>query len=789
MTSLKTRFLRVFLFIGLLPAMVGFRFDPAGHNPTSSSRPSGPRSVPAKAINPLLTWNTFLGGRALDEGDDIIVDGNGNIYVTGYSHLSWGNPLRAYTDFADAFVAKLDSSGNLRWNTFLGGSQSDLGYGIALDANGNIYVTGNSTATWGTPIRPHTPGINDAFVAKLDPNGNLLWNTFLGGTGTDEAREIAIGGGNIYVAGRSDEAWGTLTPRAYTADMDAFVANIDSGGTLIWNSFLGGNAFDEAYGIGVDRKGAIYVIGFSSDIFNVPGSWGNPIRPFTNARDAFLGKLNSSGNLTWSTFLGGTGDDVGLNLAVDGNTNIYVTGYSSTTWENPIRGFTANDDAFAAKVGADGNLIWNTFLGGGSLDHAMGIDIDGGGAIYITGYSSESWGNPVRAFTIGNDAFAAGLDRGGNLMWNTFLGGTLQDYGYGIDVDSNGNAYVIGPGNGTWGTPIRPFTADMDAFVVKLEVPPLVVSTSLKPTMKPGPNSFTVTFSENVNNPPGSTMIDDATNPNNYLLVQKGTNGLADTVSCAEGVAADDARVTVTGVRYDPSILTATVTLTSELLAGKYRLFVCGTTSIVDTANNALAGNGLTSGTDYTFDFTVNTKSLTIDSLPDTGFAPNVVTRLPGQPTHKVYSSLGDLWLEIPSLNVKSNIVGIPRSEHDWDVTWLGNEIGWLHGTAFPSWTGNSVLTGHNYNSNGLAGPFLNIKNLKYGDTIIVHIYGEKYLFQVQSTQLANPASTEYALEHLKEHSYLTLITCQGYNPQDNSYTYRRIVRAILVDVKMEDAP
>jgi LPXTG-site transpeptidase (sortase) family protein len=217
---------------------------------------------------------------------------------------------------------------------------------------------------------------------------------------------------------------------------------------------------------------------------------------------------------------------------------------------------------------------------------------------------------------------------------------------------------------------------------------------------------------------------------------------------------------------------------------------VCGTTSIVDLASTALAGNGITSGTDYTFDFTVNTLPSNVPgdvvSLPRTGFAPHTVTSLPSQPADKEYASLGDLWLEIPSQGLKTSIVGVPQSDLRWDVAWLGQDIGWLHSTAFPSWEGNSVLTGHVYDANGLPGPFYNLKNLRYGDSIVIHLYGEKYIFQVQATRLVSPASTDFALEHLEDYSYLTLITCQGYNPLNDSYLFRRILRAILVDVQSE---
>jgi LPXTG-site transpeptidase (sortase) family protein len=559
---------------------------------------------------------------------------------------------------------------------------------------------------------------------------------------------------------------------------------------LIWNSFLGGAAFDDGYGIAVDGSGAIYVTGLSDPIFNAMASWGNPIRAYTAFRDAFLAKLDSGGSLLWNSFLGGAGSDEGLGIAVDGSGNSYVTGYSTIPWENPVRPFTAIEDAFAAKVNTNGALAWNTFLGGSAPDQARAIDVDGNGNVYVTGYSTGSWGNPARAFSTGNDAFAAKLEPAGNLMWNTFLGGSGQDYGYGITVDGRGSVYVTAPSNVPWGAPVRPYTADMDASVVKLEIPPLVVSTSLKSTMTLGPGSFTVTFSEDVNNPAGSSNTDDATNPGNYLLINKGTDGIPDTTSCAAGLAGDDEQITVTNVTYNATSFTSTVTLTAALPAGKYRLLVCGTTSIVDRSGNVLAGNGIISGTDYTFDFTVNTPPVNVPgnlvSLPGTGFAPRTVTSLPSQPADQTYSSQDDLWLEIPSQNLRTDIVGVPQSDLRWDVAWLGQDIGWLHGSAFPSWEGNSVLTGHVYNSNGLPGPFYNLKNLRYGDAIVIHLYGEKYIFQVQATRLVSPASTGFALEHLEDHSYLTLITCQGYNPLNNSYLFRRVVRAILVDVQPE---
>ncbi len=308
---------------------------------------------------------------------------------------------------------------------------------------------------------------------------------------------------------------------------------------------------------------------------------------------------------------------------------------------------------------------------------------------------------------------------------------------------------------------------------------PSVTSTNLLSNYTTvGPTSFTVTFSEDINNPIGNTNTDDVTNPANYLLVEDGVNGVFDTTSCAGGLTTDDTQISVTNVAYNDATQTSTVSLGAALLVGHYRLFVCGTTSIVDIALNPLNG-----GVDFTFDFTVTTSA---SSLPATGFAPNRVTSLPNQPTDLAYASIGDIWLEIPSINIKSRLVGVPKVNNNWDVTWLNNDAGWLNGTAFPTWEGNSVVTAHVTDANGKLGPFANLKELKFGDKIIVHMYGEQYIFLIQATRTVKPFSTQYAFKHLEDHSYLTLITCQGYDPSSDSYLFRHVVRAVLVDVQDE---
>jgi len=423
-------------------------------------------------IDPALTSNTFLGGSGYDCGTAIAVDGSGNVYVAGYSQATWGAPVRNYTADYDAFVTKRNSSGALLWNTFLGGGGDDKGNSIAVDGSGNVYVAGYSLATWkGTsnPLRAYT-NQSDAFAAKLNNSGALLWNTFLGGILGDEGRAIAVdGSGNVYVAGFSEATWkGASDPvRAFTGTDydDAFAAKLNTSGTLLWNTFLGGGGTDEGRAIAVDGSGNVYVAG---DSYATWKGASDPLRACTTATDVFAAKLNTSGALLWNTFLGGSGSDHGYGIAVDGSGNVYVAGDSEATWGAPLRAYTASvSDAFAARLNGSGTLLWNTFLGGSSTEYGRAIAVTGIGNVYVAGTSFGTWGTPLRAYTAGvADAFAARLNNSGALLWNTFLGGSAIDCGFGIALDGNENINVAGYSTGTWGSPVRAYTtSSADGFV------------------------------------------------------------------------------------------------------------------------------------------------------------------------------------------------------------------------------------------------------------------------------------------------------------------------------------
>lgn len=326
------------------------------------------------------------------------------------------------------------------------------------------------------------------------------------------------------------------------------------------------------------------------------------------------------------------------------------------------------------------------------------------------------------------------------------------------------------------------------------ETPPTVLSsTNTVPAnnsvLLVGPTRLMIEFSENVKNDSSSGAANSTAN---YLLVSAGANGVFDTNNCIGGFVSDDVMVPVDSAAYannggsGPFVTTLGINNNVPLASGIYRLFVCGTTSIEDLNGNEL--NGGASDTQVTF--TVGNLSGTnaddsLTKLPLTGFPMGQVTRIPQQPEEKDYASFADLWLEIPSLTLSTRIVGVPLTADGWDVTWLGKDAGWLNGTAFPSWTGNSVVTAHVWDAYNQPGPFYKLKALKYGDTIKVHAFGMVYVYEVRQSKRIAPDNFTAALKH-EDKAWLTLLTCEDYRTLFQTYTYRRMVRAVLVDVMEE---
>jgi hypothetical protein len=424
-----------------------------------------------RIMAPMLQWNTFLGGSDVDYGMGITIDGYGNIYVTGWTDYITGSLVNPFgVEYHDVFVAKLDSNGVLQWLTFLDG---DISEDIVTVA-GYIYVVGSSG--------------NDAFVAKLNSKGSLKWRTLLGGKGSDQGYGIAVDNiGMILVTGVSDSSWGKPV-NPFAGERDVFVAKLGYDGKLYWQTFLGGSKPDTGTGIIVD-VGNVYVTGGSYATWGTDNL--TPVLPFNGGKDVFVAKLtNYEGVLQWYTFLGGPGYDNGEGIVTDGSGNIYVSGWSTADWGFPAYSFGGGvSDAFVARLNPDGVLRWNTFLGGSGEDACHGIALSGSGNIYVPGFSTTTWGSPVNPFSGGDsDAFVAKLNSDGARNWNTFLGGSSDDRGNAMAIDSKGNLYVTGWSSDTWGTPVNPFAAEYDAFVT------LVINDDPTPPYKIDLDKFYLNF-------------------------------------------------------------------------------------------------------------------------------------------------------------------------------------------------------------------------------------------------------------------------------------------------------
>lgn len=168
--------------------------------------------------------------------------------------------------------------------------------------------------------------------------------------------------------------------------------------------------------------------------------------------------------------------------------------------------------------------------------------------------------------------------------------------------------------------------------------------------------------------------------------------------------------------------------------------------------------------------------------LPATGFTPHWTSILPVQPDTKAYPDLGDMWLEIPHLQVELPIVGVPPIDNVWNVSWLG-QADWLNGTAFPTHAGNSVISTHVYDTSGKPEPFVHLGSLIWGDQIIVHAFGQEYVYSVRESVLAAPRAVSSVIWH-EEYPWFTLITCHGYDETSNSYSTRIVVRAVQVEIR-----
>lgn len=637
-------------------------------------------------IDPVVIFSTYLGGNNTESSCNIALDPQGNIYVAG-STISTNFPVlgalqatnRAGSN--DLFVTKLNSNGTaLVYSTYIGGNADDFANYIAVDRTGNAYVVGYTEADNFPVTNAYDSSLSafgDAFLLRLAPTGNrLLYSTFFGSSSYESANAVAVDNNtNAYIVGHTYS--GNFFPTAPNnpflptgSDGEGFIAkfNLAASGSssLIYSSYFGGDTDESANAVAIDGAGNAYVAGTVA-IYTTNATSTFPVQnslPGQNVfkggfSDAFVMKVNANASLGFSTFLGGINEDEAYGIALDANTNVFVTGSTSSDdfpTKNPQEailgnGYLYNTDAFITELSSSGTtLLYSTFFGGSSPDTGLGIATDIAGNIYLIGLTDSddltvTPGSPQQYPNGQTDLFVAKINplvQGpSGIIFSSYLGGSASEPAVfpsdsttavaGIAVDTNFNFFVT---SGTYSTnfPVSgtnvfqptaplPYTdTNSWAFVAGFASPAdMSVATIASTNIIMVTSNYTYTLFINNNGAasfssvtvtdqlPASFLITSVTNSAGTLT----TNGNA--VSCALGTMTNRASATVTikCVPQQPGILTNIAYLTATESEpntnnnkGTYISLVRGIADIGLTMTNSPPPNYATSNLTYTITVT-----------------------------------------------------------------------------------------------------------------------------------------------------------------------------------------
>ena len=599
-------------------------------------------------IDPSVTYSTYLGGLAEDDGFAIAVDSSGNAYITGQTKSTNFPivPLSFSTSNAgsfDVFVTKISADGStLIYSTYVGGSGDDSGNAIAVNASGDAFVAGATTSSTNFPTTINAfqtvfgGGSLDGFVFQLNSSGTALtYSTYLGGSGTDGANGIALdSSGNTYIVGSTGSTdFPVLNPIQATlaGASNGFVTKLNSSGkALVYSTYLGGGSGDFAAAVAVDPSNNAYVTGatLNSGFPVTAGAFQTSCGTAPNCNgglsDAFVTVFNPTGNkFVYSTFLGGENVDEGLGIAVDALGDAYVTGLTASNGQFPLKAALqptfggGGQDAFVSELNPSGSaLVYSTFLGGNLADAGTGIAVDESEHAYVTGQTASPnfpTASPTQiALGGGNDAFVTEISASGSLLFSTYLGGSLNENTNplstlsalgAIAVDHTGTNIYVTANTTSTDFPVKlPFQVNngggIDAFVTKYAQANFALAAS---TFTPGSVS------------PGS--------PATSAITVSALNGFVGTVALTCSVSPVTANSPTCGVSPTsvnpgtPSTLTVTTSATTTL--GTYTITVTGTSSgFVHTATANLSVN----------DFTIAASALNPARVNPGGSAVSTVT-------------------------------------------------------------------------------------------------------------------------------------------------------------------
>lgn len=459
---------------GLKPVECGYAFDGEGNITFTTS---GFNQVKPLIIDPLV-FSTFSGGSNLDKAVAITTDDDDNLYIAGWTFsddypATFGAYDRSYNGDHDVFVSKFNSDGSaLIYSTYIGTGGTEYVKDIAVDASGNVIITGGTMGT----AYPTTPGAydetfngaRDIYVTKFNSTGSaLLYSTFIGGADWDNAEALGIDdAGNVYITGIT---WSTDYPTSAGAfdrthnggRDDAFLTKLNSSGSaIIFSSYLGGNNYDNAFDIVIDDNKAV-ITGYtvSPDFPTTAGVY-DPTH--NNGKDVFITKFNATGSsLLYSTYLGGNAGEEAYGIDINPSGWVIVTGYTNSidfpTTASAYDGtYNTGDDVFIAILSSTASgLLYGTFLGGGNSECGNAVAYDNTGSFCVTGKTTSTTfpttsGCFDDSYNGLGDAFISKFNSGGNvLIYSTYLGGSNSDIANDFFLIADKDAVITGETHST----------------------------------------------------------------------------------------------------------------------------------------------------------------------------------------------------------------------------------------------------------------------------------------------------------------------------------------------------
>ncbi len=441
-------------------------------------------------------WARGAGSTGVDQAISTVVDANGNVYTIGWytsASITFGSITLTNAGVAtsDIFVTKQDGAGNVLWAKSFGGANGDIGNAIAVDANGEVYITGwyaSSTIAFGASTLTNVGMGSDVFVVKLNATGNTVWAKNEGGSNSDRGNSIAVdASGNVFTTGGFMSAtanFGTVTvTNAASGVNDIFVVKHDPSGNVLWAKSAGGNGSEMGLGIDIDPSGNSYITGsFASPSINFGG--GAITNASSGTQDIFVVKYDASGTAVWSKQVGGSADDFGnavvvtsSGLCITGGFNSAAINFSTTALNNVSAG---TSDVFFTKYDLDGNFAWARRAGNTDSEAGSSVDVDALGNFFVAGYfnsSSLTFGSTTlnNASAGYKDLFIAACDAAGMPLWALSAGDAAEEIANSISVNAAGTEVHVAGVFNSGSLIFAPFMiykgCGDDVFISKLNAP------------------------------------------------------------------------------------------------------------------------------------------------------------------------------------------------------------------------------------------------------------------------------------------------------------------------------